>query len=309
MVTYLLSIFLTVAVEFLISDSTEVVKLNDSLNFADQFVQPLDSSQLNPAAEEASPLKNKKDLVYPQLKNEAFRVGEKLTFKVRYGFVRAGTATMSVHKETVINENAVYQIRTTAESDAPFSWVYKVEDEVNSFIDRNGLFSWRFEKRLREGGYNIDLLVDYLPVDSLAKVQSIRYRDEGTEKKEYNVKVPPFSMDVLAAFYYVRTLPLRVGDIISLVNHDNEKVYNLEVHVYMKETIATAAGEFKCLKIEPLLKGEGIFQQKGRLLVWMTDDQYKIPVQMTSEVVVGHITTELEKIEGIKSKIPARISD
>ena len=75
------------------------------------------------------------------------------------------------------------------------------------------------------------------------------------------------------------------------------------------ETINTAAGKFKCLKVEPLLKGEGIFKQKGRLLVWMTDDEYKIPVQMTSEVAVGHITSELEKIEGIKGKIPSRISD
>jgi hypothetical protein len=40
----------------------------------------------------------------------------------------------------------------------------------------------------------------------------------------------------------------------------------------------------------------------------LTDDEYKIPVQMTSEVAVGHITTELEKIEGIKNKIPAQLS-
>ena len=44
---------------------------------------------------------------------------------------------------------------------------------------------------------------------------------------------------------------------------------------------------FDVLRIEPLLKGEGIFKQKGRLLVWVTDDEYKIPVQMTSEVAVG----------------------
>ena len=63
------------------------------------------------------------------------------------------------------------------------------------------------------------------------------------------------------------------------------------------------------MKVEPLLKGEGIFKQKGRLLVWLTDDEYKFPVQMTSEVAVGHITTELEKIEGVKHKIPSLISN
>ena len=246
-------------------------------------------------------------LEFPTYENNAFRVGEKLTFKVRYGFVRAGTATMSVLKETTLRDRPVYQIQTTAESVSPFSWVYKVDDVVNSFIDKEGLFSWRFEKKLREGSYKIDMLVDYFHQDSLAKIHTIRYRDE-TEEKKYEVTIPPLAMDVLASFYFVRTKPLRIGDIISMVNHDNKKIYDLEVHVYMRENISTDAGTFRCLKVEPLLKGEGIFKQKGRLLVWLTDDEYKIPVQMTSEVIVGHITTELEKIEGINYKIPALIS-
>jgi hypothetical protein len=248
------------------------------------------------------------ELIYPVVENHAFHVGEKLTFKVRYGIIRAGTATMSVLKETTLNSHPVYQIQTTAESVSPFSWVYKVDDVVNSYIDKKGLFSWRFEKKLREGSYKMDLIVDYLPEDSLAKVHTIRYRD-GNEESYYDVKVPPFAMDVLAAFYFVRTKPLSIGDVISIVNHDNKKVYRLEVQVYMREQIDTAAGTFNCLRIEPILKGEGIFQQKGRLLVWLTDDEYKIPVQMTSEVVVGHITTELEKIEGIKNKLPSMVSE
>jgi hypothetical protein len=246
-------------------------------------------------------------LVFPSVENNAFQIGEKLTFKVRYGIVRAGTATMSVVKETLFNDRPAYHIQTTAESVAPFSWVYKVDDVVNSFIDKAGLFTMRYEKKIREGSYKVDLLVDYFPEDSLAKIDFVRYRDK-TEKKKYDVKVPPFAFDVLASFYYVRTQPLRIGEVVNIINHDNKKVYNLQVHTYMRETINTAAGKFRCLRVEPLLKGEGVFKQKGRLLVWLTDDQYKIPVQMTSEVVVGHITTELEKIEGVKHKIPALLS-
>jgi hypothetical protein len=69
------------------------------------------------------------------------------------------------------------------------------------------------------------------------------------------------------------------------------------------------AGKFRCLVLEPLLKGEGIFKQQGRLQVWMTNDKYKIPVQMTSKVIVGHITSELEKIEGVGAPLPAQLND
>lgn len=304
-------IFLTITIPVLSLIFLTTLQAQDSLiNISDSSVVSAPDSVMDSVltAEDTSLSEiPKTPLIYPKVVNNAFHIGEKLTFKVRYGFVRAGTATMSVVKETLLNDTPVYHIQTTAESVSPFSWVYEVHDIVNSYLDREGLFSWRFEKMLREGGYKADMFVDYLPEDSLAKVQFIRYKDE-KEENFYDVKVPPFAMDVLAAFYYIRTKPLRIGDIISLVNHDNKKVYNLEIHVYMRETIDTAAGTFRCLKVEPLLKGEGIFKQKGRLLVWLTDDEYKIPVQMTSEVVVGHITTELEKIEGIKHKIPALIS-
>jgi hypothetical protein len=245
--------------------------------------------------------------IFPKRINQAFRPGEKLTFKIRYGIIRAGTATMFVKKEREFNNRTVYHIQTTAKSAAAFSWIYKVRDKVVSYLDKEGLFSWKFEKYLREGGYKVDLTVNYDPFQSLANVSFIRYHSDMTIKKEdnYQVKTTPFILDILAAFYYVRTQELEVGKSIFLHNHDKKKINKLEVRVYKKEAIKVKAGKFRCFVVEPLLAGEGIFKQKGRMKVWLTDDQYKIPVQMKSAVFVGSITTELEKIEGVSRPIPS----
>ena len=53
----------------------------------------------------------------PKVTNIPFKTGETLTFKLRYGFIRAGTATMKVMGETTIRGNPVYHIRTTAEDE------------------------------------------------------------------------------------------------------------------------------------------------------------------------------------------------
>ena len=58
--------------------------------------------------------------------------------------------------------------------------------------------------------------------------------------------------------------------------------------------------------VEPVVQGEGLFKSKGRLRVWLTDDDRKIPVQMKTEVLVGDITTELIKIKGVEGKIEAQ---
>lgn len=237
-----------------------------------------------------------------------FVSGEKLTFKLRYGFITAGYAEMMAGQTLYKDSVETYHFKTTARSASGFSWIYRVKDEVNSYVNKKDFSAVYFEKKLREGSYRADLISDYNLADSLALVKFIRYKSnmKVRTKTTYRVKVPPAVQDILASFYYIRTQKLRVGTSFYLTNHDKKKVYPLEIKVYKKEIIKTGAGKFRCLVVEPLIKGEGLFKKKGRLRIWLTDDEYKIPVQMTTEVIVGHITSELIKIEGI-GRIPAKL--
>ena len=59
----------------------------------------------------------------------------------------------------------------------------------------------------------------------------------------------------------------------------------------MKKLIRNLAK--KCIKVEPILDGDGIFQASGRLFIWFTDDSKRLPVLMKSEIIVGSIKAEL----------------
>ena len=247
-----------------------------------------------------------------EVPNNAFTVGEKLTFKIRYGFIKAGYATMEIKDVVTVNDSfPAYHIVSTARSTKTFDVFYKVRDSVETFLDVRGLFSWRYNKRLREGGYKLDLLVDYDQHHGIANVHKIRYHSDEPlrvkHEEKFQLKVPAYVLDVLAAFYYVRTQPLRVGEPVYMTNHDNKKVYDLQVIIQRKEQVKVKAGKFNCIVVSPRLKGESIFKQKGELWIWLTDDQYRVPVQMKSKVVVGSITTELIEIEGIPLPLPAQI--
>jgi len=238
-----------------------------------------------------------------------FHSGEDLTFKIRYGFIKAGVAHMRVLKNEQKFEQEVLHIQTTAKNVPAFGWIYSVNDVINVLLDPLSLRPLYYEKKLREGTYKADLFVTYQHADSVARVKFIRYNAdmEIKKKEEFPVKIPANVFDVLSAFYYIRTLPLRVGESYFLSSHQKKKVYQLEVRVRRSEVLEVDAGTFRCLVVEPMLKGEGIFKQKGRLQIWLTDDSLHIPVQMTSAVVVGHITTELTKMKGVPEIIPARM--
>ena len=101
------------------------------------------------------------------------------------------------------------------------------------------------------------------------------------------------TMDALSCFYYVRYLPLQVGKSVYVEIFDNKKLYKAEVQVVKKEEIETDFGTFKTILIRPVLQSEGIFNRKGDILIWLTDDAKRLPVLLKTKVKVGSIKATL----------------
>ena len=225
------------------------------------------------------------DPVDRYLENLAFGIGEKLTFEVKYGFISAGTAEMEVLRLIEYENRPCYQIVSRVRSNSFFSSFYKVEDHVESIMDATGLFSWRFEKNLREGKYRSDRQYGFDQYNNL-----VVYKGD-------TIEVEPYVQDALSTLYYVRTRPLEVGKSLFLDNFIDGKKYRLEVKVLKRETVSVDAGTFECLVVEPITQSVGLFKHAGRLKVWLTDDRLRMPVLMKSKVIVGSIAVELTDYE------------
>lgn len=213
--------------------------------------------------------------------NDAFGTGEWFQYSIGYGIIEAGTATMEVKKIVEVKDRPVYQIMTVATSNRVFDAFYPVRDTMFSLIDAEGIFSWRFEKRQHEG--------DYHRTQEVRFEQAEGYAIEGKD----TIPVPEYVQDVLSAFYFIRTQELRVGDTLILPNMTDKMSYDMQVIVHARETISTPAGEFVCLKIEPVLLATGIFRNKGKVFVWLTDDRLHMPVLVRSRIIVGAIHAKL----------------
>lgn len=214
-----------------------------------------------------------------------FGVGEKFLFSVQYGIVTAGEATIEVRNIAVIEGRPCYYIVSDARTNDVFSVFYRVRDRFVSLMDTTDLVSLRYEKHLREGGHKSDRVVEF---------------DQKQHKAFYDGKeipIAPRTQDVLSALFYVRTLPLKVGQSIAIANHTDGKNYPLVVRVLGEERVTVEAGTFDCLVVEPLLRYPGVFTQKGRMKVWLTKDRYKIPVLLKSKVIIGEVSAVLKKYE------------
>ena len=221
-----------------------------------------------------------------------FSIGEKMVYHVSFGAVPAGKAKLEVMDTVLVDSQWAWRVQSSARSAKGFDWVFKVRDTITTWIDTDSIYSHRFQKRLMEGFYKDEKLVKFELADSLA-----RWWDEGKEKDPK--KVEPRVQDVLSAGYRTRTFDLNVGDTISIRTHDVKKTYDLLVFVLARDTIQTLAGEFDCFVCEPVLKSGGLSQKerKAHVYVWVTADERRIPVVMSSKVSFGSFTVELEEYE------------
>ncbi|MCJ7554870.1 MAG: DUF3108 domain-containing protein [Ignavibacteriaceae bacterium] len=234
---------------------------------------------------------------FRKLENKAFKEGEKLTFDVKYGFVTAGIATMQVPAVKRISGRDAYHIIFEVNTVPSFDMFYKVRDRYETYIDKEGLFPWRFEQHIREGGYSRDFAAFFDQRKGKAK----------TSEGEY--EIPKYVHDIVSAFYFARTLDysdLKVGETIFLQNFYKNKVYDLNVKYHGKETVTVPAGTFDCIIVEPLVQEGGLFKSEGNIIVWLTDDDIKMPVRVKTKVIVGAIDADLKKYEGLKGKLKSK---
>jgi len=223
--------------------------------------------------------------------------GEKLIFKIKYGFIGAGKAVLELNETTYRDSIPAYEIKSRAKTNSFFDKFFKVRDEIISTVDKDKFISYKFEKKLREGNYKQHRIHLYYPDLNLSYY--LKYSRKSKKFKQTRMDIPENTQDILSAFYWFRKQEFTVGDTLSVnVTVDGRNTIT-KVAVHRLETIETIFGEKECFVIEPLLQTEAIFKQTGGVLIWLTRDTYKIPVQLESEVIFGHFHAILEKVENV----------
>lgn len=231
--------------------------------------------------------------------NQAFGFGEKLEYKVGYKFISAGTGYFHIKPEPIYkNGRPCYDIQFQVRSLESLEWLFKVKDNYSTAMDVSALLPWQFEQHVREGNYKRDFKARFDQVENKAYA----------ENKVYNV--PSGVHDIVSAMYYVRTMNFnswKKDSIVYLQNFFGDSTYKLGVKMLGRQTVEVEAGKFKCVVIEPLVVEGGLFKNEGSIVVWLTDDERKVPVKVGTKVVIGFVGAELTKYSGLRGPLKSKI--
>ncbi len=210
--------------------------------------------------------------------------GERLVYDARtLGFVNLGTAEIRVMGVDTIRGDPALHIRFLVQGG---NMLYRLNNRMDSWIRLEDFASLRFIQDNDEGGRRRRNAYEIFP-------DSGYYRQEGIDSTFATVETP---LDDASFFYFVRTVPLEVGtNEFPLYFRPDRNPVVLEV--IGRETISVPAGRFSTLVVRPIIKGGGIFREQAEGRMWITDDDRRLVVQITSKFSFATITMRLVRKE------------
>jgi hypothetical protein len=213
---------------------------------------------------------------------------DRLTYDIEWRLIHAGSAVVDEQKTSA---------RMKLESAGLVSTLFKVDDAYGVTYDEpfcatSSTLDAQEGKRHHETHVTFDRAknrADYVERDVL----------KNAVLHTYDTAIPNCVHDVLGALISLRSLKLSPGQSAQMPVSDGHHSASVRVEAQEREEIATPAGKFKTIRCETFLMNGVVYNRKGRVFIWVSEDTKRLPVQIQLRMSfpVGTVTLHLLKEE------------
>jgi hypothetical protein len=244
---------------------------------------------------------------------ESFTLGESLTYRIHYGWLDAGIATMKVDRQFhEVHGQTCYKIDVAGESKGLLYLFLKAKNEFGSYLDSTALISQASYRYIQEGKYRKSERVSFNHPQKLAIVERLA-TDGDTEPPLDTVAFPICDQiqDMVSNWYVLRTRDFSqvpVGQIFSNPIFFDDILYqDFQTKFLGRTRIKTKLGYINALVLAPLVpftsNGSSIFAGENSVELFLSDDENKIPLKIKIKLIVGAIEMELIQHQGLKHEL------
>ncbi|MBE6251035.1 MAG: DUF3108 domain-containing protein [Bacteroidales bacterium] len=236
----------------------------------------------------------------------AFAHGEEATFTLEYewGMIDSDVGSATVRLDSLtFNGQKAYRCTMHGRTTPMYDFFFKVREDFSSCFTRDGLKPLKFFRHSREGDYEAKNSYVY---DWSAAEPVIRAELYTSKVGASNVDIPltPCTFDLPTLFYYARNMNFDIiepGRKYPMTFAIDEEVFNVYFILHGRETIKVPGlGVVKTIKFgAKLLEGE-VFKGEADMLIWVTDDDNRLPVYFEAPLLVGTAKGRMTSYKNLK---------
>lgn len=221
-----------------------------------------------------------------------FHVGEGLNYRIFWGVIPVGHVRVTTEWAEEDGQTRLV-IRMRTRTGDFLSKLYPVDDFVEAVIDPATFLPVRFSKRLREGRYRCDEVTTFDHPNRVAHWMS------RLNKKTRDIEIEAETRDLVTFMYRMRLNRFEPGTKTQYRVMADEKLYDLEVRAGRIESFRVGDyGWVASVKLEPQASFAGLFVRKGRMWMWVSEDDRRIATKLAARVPVGTVNILLVGVDG-----------
>lgn len=239
-------------------------------------------------------------------KPDAYDSGEWFKFRIHYGFINAGYATLEV-KEAIKDNKKIYHAIGKGYTVGMSRFFFKVDDNYESYFDKVTNKPFQYVRKIDEGGYTKNQEGFFDQEKNKVLVKDYKNKTEKTFSVTENVQ------DIVSTFYFLRNHPnidkLKVGESIVVDMFFDDEVYKFKLKFIGKEDLKTKFGTARTMIFRPIVQSGRVFKEEESLTVWISDDENKIPLRIKASLAVGSIKADLDSFKGLKNPFMVKLKN
>ena len=191
-------------------------------------------------------------------------------------------ASLKTEKSEIINNKEAYHFQFTVKTSKLGDRLYKIRDEINTWISKNDLSLIKQEKNIREKNFRRQ------------STTIINNNIAITNNKEYTL--PGKVIDPYGLIMIMRDINIPKNSSKKFLTIDEGKVREIEIKNIGKEKIRTPAGKFDAYTYIPTYNNKPALKNKGDMEISYAigKDNKIIPVKITIKLKSGVIVLTLK---------------
>jgi len=228
--------------------------------------------------------------VAPPANNEdwPFKIGEQLNYQIFLGPnpTPMGIATFQVKgRQRYFDRDGVY-LSVSAHTTNALAQVFTARDQIDSYVDPQGLLPFRTVMNLIEGRRRSN--------------ETFTFNQEGgtaTSDQGARIEVPVGTHDYLSFFYAVRTFnltPNRKSVTSMLVENESKTLF---VTAQKRETIQLGSQNIPAIALS--ITTDDPEPDKYQLRLWISDDKRRLPLRITCATQLGPLRADLAVLPAV----------
>jgi hypothetical protein len=231
--------------------------------------------------------------------NKSFSFGEKVEYRVHYGFINAAEAKVEIARNvSVVNNKPCFKINATGRTVGAFDLISRVRDNWRSYVDTVSIVPHMFYRNIQENKYRKEETVVFHH-DKDQAISTVK-----GETKSY--KIPNNIHDIISGYFYLRTLNferINEGEVIEVPTFFDGEIYKLRIRYVGKDVIKTKFGKIKVLRLNPLIPDNKLFKGEGAVKLWVSDDINRIPLKAEVDLAIGSLEMDIKSVKNLKKEL------